>query len=147
MLDRFADDPLSELTQLARIATFTVLIGNADAHGKNIGLLHPTPTSVALAPLYDTVPTVMWPKLRADAAMAINGRWALDQITVEDVVAEAAGWGLSANETRSAATDTAEKIAIAASSPAMPARFAEVVASRCDAFVHGTHVRPDHAAE
>jgi hypothetical protein len=55
-----------------------VLIGNADAPGKNIALLHPTAEHVELALLYDTVPTALWPKLRRKAAMSIGGRYELD---------------------------------------------------------------------
>lgn len=56
------------MSRLLGAATFTVLIGNADAHGKNVALLHPSPDRVALAPLYDMVPTVFWPTLRKRAA-------------------------------------------------------------------------------
>jgi hypothetical protein len=54
------------------VVTFTVAIRNADAPGKNLSLLHPAPGIVSLAPLYDTVPTVMWRKLPARAAMWIT---------------------------------------------------------------------------
>lgn len=63
LLDSYSHDPLDQLDRLVAIATFTVLIGNADAHGKNLALVHPDPEHVELAPLYDTVPTVLWPKL------------------------------------------------------------------------------------
>jgi drug/metabolite transporter (DMT)-like permease len=53
-------------------AVFTVVIGDADAHGKNVSLLHPTPGRISLAPLYDTVPTALWPSLRPTAAMLVN---------------------------------------------------------------------------
>lgn len=41
LLDTYSPDPQAELDRLARIVAFTVLIGNADAHGKNLALLHP----------------------------------------------------------------------------------------------------------
>jgi hypothetical protein len=74
--------------------TFTVVIGNADAHGKNLSLLHPTAGMVTLAPLYDTVPTAMWPRLGDRAAMTINSKSALAAVTLDDIVAEAARWSL-----------------------------------------------------
>jgi serine/threonine-protein kinase HipA len=92
LLDRYAASPRDQLDRLLAAATFTTLIGNADAHGKNIALLHPTTQTVELAPLYDTVPTVLWPKLRRRSAMSVNGRWELDEITGADLVQEAAGW-------------------------------------------------------
>lgn len=49
LLSAYAADPLRELEQLVRVLTFTVLIGNGDAHAKNLALLHPTAETVALA--------------------------------------------------------------------------------------------------
>lgn len=93
LLDLYAADPLTQLDQLVRAITFTCLIGNADAHGKNVALLHPTPTTVTLAPLYDTVPTLLWPKLRKEAAMRVGGRTLLTEIAMTDIVREARSWG------------------------------------------------------
>lgn len=92
LLDAHAVDGPAQLDRLLEAVAFTVLIGNADAHGKNLALLHPTPETVALAPLYDTVPTLLWPRLRARAAMTIGGRSSLRDVTLADVVAEARAW-------------------------------------------------------
>jgi hypothetical protein len=73
--------------------TFTCLIGKAEAHGKNIALLHPTAAAITLAPLYDTVPTLLWPKLRKDSAMRTGGRVLLTATTVADIVRETRTWG------------------------------------------------------
>src|SRR4051812_45836826 len=90
LLAAHAEDPERELVKLATAATFTVLIGNADAHGRNLGLLHPRPGVLALAPLYDTVPTTLWSTARTDAAMSVNGRWGLRSVTLDDLEAEGA---------------------------------------------------------
>ena len=92
LLDRYASNPREQLDRLLATATFTVLIGNADAHGKNLALMHPTAETVKLAPLYDTVPTILWPKLRTHAAMSVNGRWELKRITAADLIEEARAW-------------------------------------------------------
>ncbi len=78
----------------------TVVIGNADAHAKNIALLHRAPGQVELSPAYDTVPTVLWPKLGTRAALSIGGCVDLPAVTVDDLVAEASRWGLSAATAR-----------------------------------------------
>lgn len=39
LFDRYAAEPVSQLERLASIAAFTVIIGNADAHGKKIAFL------------------------------------------------------------------------------------------------------------
>ena len=92
LLDAYATDPLAELDRLVAVVTYTVAIGNADAHGKNLALLHPDPETISLAPLYDTVPTALWPRLRSDAAMAIGGQVALADVGIEDIVREAIRW-------------------------------------------------------
>jgi serine/threonine-protein kinase HipA len=94
LLTAFGADPEGELVRLLERVVFTVVIGDADAHGKNISLLHPTPEHVALAPLYDTVPTALWPRLRPTAAMRVNGRTLLADVTAQDVLREARAWGL-----------------------------------------------------
>ena len=56
------------LRQLA----FNVLIGNADAHAKNYSVLL-RPDAVLLAPIYDTVPTGLFPAFDQELAMRIAG--------------------------------------------------------------------------
>lgn len=129
-LDRWAADPLTELTRLVRVVTFTVAIGNADAHGKNLSLLHPAPGVVSLAPLYDTVPTVMWPKLPTCAAMRINARTTLATVTLDDIVAEASRWKLSAATARAAAVNTAEGLLAALDTTAVPDDLADTIRAR-----------------
>lgn len=92
LLDSYAGDVEAQLDRLVEIVTFTVLIGNADAHGKNLAFLHPNPEQIELAPLYDTVPTALWPKLRTDAAMSIGAQVSLPDVTLKDIVREARLW-------------------------------------------------------
>jgi serine/threonine-protein kinase HipA len=130
LLERHSDDAPQELSQLARVAAFTVLIGNADAHGKNIALLHHSPGRVRLAPLYDTVPTTLWPKLRSDAAMTINRRSDLASVTVDDIVKEAEHWTLDAGRTRAAVESTIEVVLEALHSERVPIDLATSVRGR-----------------
>ena len=121
LLEAWAPDPETELFGLLDRLTFTVVIGDADAHGKNLSLLHPDPSAVTLAPLYDTVPTALWPTLRGDAAMAVNGRYGLSDITRADLVEEARRWGLSRASAAQRIGETAERLAAAAPSEAVDA--------------------------
>jgi serine/threonine-protein kinase HipA len=114
LLDRYAAKPQDQLDRLLAATTFTVLIGNADAHGKNLALLHSTPETVELAPLYDTVPTVLWPKLRKRGAMSIAGRWDLGSITVESLLDEAGAWRHPRERARTVVIETAERLREAA---------------------------------
>ncbi len=120
LLDAYAADGPAELDRLLAAVTFTVLIGNADAHGKNLAILHPTPESVALAPLYDTVPTALWPNLRTEAAMAIGGQVSLPDVTLEDIIREARAWSHPPDRARDVIIDTAKAIADAIASETIP---------------------------
>ena len=92
LLDVYSMDPWAELDRLAGVATFTALIGNADAHGKNLAVLHTSPGVITLAPLYDTVPTALLPGLQVDAAMSIGGTVTLEAVDLDAVLRSARRW-------------------------------------------------------
>ena len=106
LLDRYAGDPLAELHRLARIMAFKLAIGNADAHGKNLSVLLALDGTIVLAPLYDTVPTVMWPQLRSAAAMTVGGRADLARVTIGDLEAELRSWLVEPSSIVEAVTGT-----------------------------------------
>jgi len=139
LLDSYAVDPEAELDRLVAATAFTVLIGNADAHGKNLALLHPTPETVELAPLYDTVPTVLWPKLRSEAAMSVGGRVSLSDVTVDDLIREAGTWPHREGRAREAIAGTAEAVLEAIEAERIPAdsRVAAVVRKRARRLLAG----------
>ena len=108
LLDRYAADPLGQLDRLAAVATYTIIIGNADAHGKNIAFLLSGDGTIELAPLYDTVPTVLWPTLRREAAMTIGGAVGFESMNLATIEREARLWQHSPVSARAAATQCAE---------------------------------------
>jgi serine/threonine-protein kinase HipA len=55
----------------ANAVVFNFLVGNADAHAKNISLIHQD-DGVRLAPLYDVVSTAAYPELSRDLAISIG---------------------------------------------------------------------------
>jgi serine/threonine-protein kinase HipA len=121
LLDAYAVNPTQQLERLLAAVTFTVLIGNADAHGKNLALLHPTPENIGLAPLYDTVPTALWPKLRTDAAMAIGGQVSLSDVMIADIVREGRAWSLQEGRARAISIETIEIVKDAIEAELIPA--------------------------
>jgi serine/threonine-protein kinase HipA len=60
-------------------AIFNVIVGNADAHGKNFSLLYQA-GGVHLAPFYDLLSTVAYPDLSPNLAMRIAKRATLEEI-------------------------------------------------------------------
>lgn len=71
---------------------FNVLIGNADAHGKNYSILY-RKGQRRLAPFYDLVCTLAWPELSRTPAMKIGKSDSIETITP-------AHWQKMAKETR-----------------------------------------------
>jgi serine/threonine-protein kinase HipA len=67
-------------------AVYCALLGNADAHGKNISLTGDTTSGLTLTPWYDLVPTIAYPESLVDRvpAMAIGNAKRIDQIDAGD---------------------------------------------------------------
>lgn len=129
LLDRHGDATI-EIPKLLRALVFTVAIGNADAHGKNLSFLIDTDTgAVTLAPFYDTVPTVLWPKLRDSPAMAIGG--AFGWPSLDAVIAEARSWGLGVPAAAATVSAVIAELRQAVSA-CENARVAELVDTRLD---------------
>lgn len=74
---------------------FNALIGNADAHAKNLALLCTPSGTRQLAPFYDLVPTAYLPESLVDRApaMRIGHARHIDQVRPED-------WAAFANATQ-----------------------------------------------
>lgn len=136
LLDRYSIDPLDQLAQLVRAVTFTVAIGNADAHGKNLAFVHRVPGEIELAPLYDTVPTILWPALRREPAMPVGPRVCpIDEMTGGDVVDAARLWHVDPNRAAVLVADCAAAIASAvddASTPGVSDALGASVLAACE---------------
>ena len=72
VIDQRSSDTLKDTDTLLRWQIFNVLIGNCDAHGKNLSLLRRTDGSWGIAPLYDLVATRMYPRLTDRLAMSVG---------------------------------------------------------------------------
>lgn len=83
------------LMNLLDIVTYNIALGNADAHARNLSLMLAPDGSVRIAPLYDVVCTVAYPMASTGLSQRIAGRFSIDDVTTDDLVAEAAAWGLT----------------------------------------------------
>lgn len=72
LLRRVALRPAVDVLKLLDAVIFNLMLGNADAHGKNFSLLYDA-AGPRLAPLYDLVMTVAYPELSPTLAMPIGG--------------------------------------------------------------------------
>jgi serine/threonine-protein kinase HipA len=111
LLGAWAADPECEQLALLDRVVLTVAIGDAEAHGRNIALLHPEPDTVALAPVYSPAPAALWPHLQQRAALSIGTREDLLEVTVADLVREAGGWGLGRRTARTRIYDLLQRLA------------------------------------
>ncbi|WP_432544739.1 type II toxin-antitoxin system HipA family toxin [Kineococcus sp. SYSU DK002] len=79
-----------DVGELLRLTTLNVLLGNTDAHAKNISLLHAPDGRVELAPAYDVSPHAQYGRTRL--ALSVNGGFDLPAVGLEDLVAEGRSW-------------------------------------------------------
>lgn len=110
-----------DVRRLAEMVTAAVALGNLDMHTKNLGLLHPVSGEVLLAPAYDFVPQA---PISGDGklALAVNGKYRLNQLTLEDLVAEFASWPLRNGESIARNTLSALEATVASETPLAGAR-------------------------
>ncbi len=75
LVDRHAAAPARDRLALLDGVLFNYLIGNADAHAKNLAMQVEPGGRLRLAPLYDVLCTVIYPHLDTRMALAIGGEF------------------------------------------------------------------------
>jgi serine/threonine-protein kinase HipA len=71
--------PAADILKLLDAVIFNLIVGNADAHGKNFSILYDA-QGPRLAPLYDLLATIAYPQLSPKLAMKIGKRGTLDEM-------------------------------------------------------------------
>ena len=95
LLDRFADNPKEELTELLRQLITNAVLGNVDAHAKNYALLYQKLGVPTVAPMYDVVPVVDIEPRAVFLSMRIGGAIRFDEVERSHILDEATSWGLT----------------------------------------------------
>ena len=72
MLEEYSSQPIVDKRNLLQWVVFNYLIGNCDAHAKNISILF-LKGKVRLAPFYDLMSTMIYPELSRKLAMKVGG--------------------------------------------------------------------------
>lgn len=77
--------PILDIRTLLALIVFNFLMGNCDAHGKNISFLYPRQGKgriqpAMLAPLYDLVSTTVYEGFTPKLSMKIGGEYNIDRI-------------------------------------------------------------------
>ncbi|WP_461255248.1 HipA domain-containing protein [Treponema sp. R80B11-R83G3] len=88
IINEFSENRLSDIIRFMEWIIFNYLIGNTDAHAKNLSLLH-TGSGVKLAPFYDLLSTEVYPESVIDheMAMLINGKGKYSSLKQKDFIA------------------------------------------------------------
>jgi serine/threonine-protein kinase HipA len=95
LLRRSTTRPAVATLVLLDAAIFNLIVGNADAHGKNFSLLYDSGTT-SLAPLYDLLSTIAYPDLSPKLAMKIAKRAIVEELDRASWDAFAADIGMAA---------------------------------------------------
>ncbi len=93
----------------ARRLVLSAVLGDNDAHAKNVALLH-TEQGTVLAPAYDTVPSLFARDMIDEGfrlALAVNGSFDHRQVSVDELVAEVQSWRVIAPALARAAVEDA----------------------------------------
>ena len=96
LLRRCSANPIADQLKLWDILVFNYLIGNTDAHIKNLSLLYsPNQKTVRLAPAYDIVSTAVYPESTREMAVYIGDALSLEAVTRDSfrLAAKEAGLG------------------------------------------------------
>jgi serine/threonine-protein kinase HipA len=113
LLDEHSTSPGLDRLAGAQSAVFNFLIGNADAHAKNISLIH-SEDGVHVAPLYDLVCTAAYPELDTHLALSIGDELDPDSITSIHFADLAEDFSLSARGFERERRALSERVAIQA---------------------------------
>lgn len=84
-----------DVDALLRLVTFSHLIGNTDLHAKNVSYIHTPRGRTAVAPVYDVSMHLHSERSTREVGLLVNGKVSFDGITRDDLIAEAATWGLT----------------------------------------------------
>lgn len=131
--------PLVDLQTLLNAATFNLLIGNNDAHGKNFSLIYRTDGQTRLAPLYDLVSTAAYPELSTRMAMKIGGEYEAEKVGPKQVEKMAEEAALSAPMVRNRVVELANAVVdtLSAAKPEEPfaVELATQIRNRCQRII------------
>jgi len=103
-----ASECMGELREFCARLVFCLLCGNADAHLKNWSFIYPDGRHPRLAPVYDVISTVHYPRIKKELALTLGGVRNFEDIRLDSfrLLAEVAGltfdevstWVREANE-------------------------------------------------
>jgi serine/threonine-protein kinase HipA len=142
LLRRATTVPAVAVLAFLDASIFNLIVGNADAHGKNFSLLYQA-GGTTLAPFYDLLSTIAYPALSPNLAMKIAKRATLEEIGPATWTAFAEDIGLAAPFVRRRVKELSDAVVAhvpsVAGSPALAAldatalrEYAVLIATRAE---------------
>ena len=125
LLRRVSARPAEDVLKLLDAAIFNLIVGNADAHGKNFSILYDA-EGPRLAPLYDLLSTAAWPELSLRMAMRMGGRARLEEMDEKGWSGFAADAGLGVGLVRGRAVELSKRAVAHADSAAAILQHSEL---------------------
>jgi len=109
LLREFADSPRAEAARLFRQVAFRAVVGDEDGHGKNYSLLLED-GGVRVAPLYDSLCTLIYPELSGRMATPIGAQVSLAEVDRAALLDEARAMGLTGSDADGIVDDLAASL-------------------------------------
>jgi serine/threonine-protein kinase HipA len=135
LVDKHSND--EEKYTFVRMLAFNTAIGNADAHAKNYSVF--LDDGVRMAPLYDSIPTMVWPEFTEDRlAMKIGGARRPQEVTVDNWRKFARTSGLDEERVASIAMSVAQTVRDRAHDVYSAAGFDTTMLDHVDALIQST---------
>lgn len=139
-----------DLVKLLSLTTLNIIVGNADAHAKNVSMLHYDTGLIELAPAYDITPTTYYRNIPTSRGlvdlddalgMKVNHKKSIHSITAVDLIAEGRSWGLSGQDATGIVHETIDLISQFVDPAArrwnIPASISTFVTQRASALAEG----------
>lgn len=126
-----------DVISLLRRTTFSMAVGNADAHAKNFSVLHePGIPAIRLAPLYDVLSTIALEltdsagqPMQADTHLAqrVGEQADVRQVTAGNLIDEAVTWGIRQRPASAVVSETLDQVLAATATTPGDARVLAVI--------------------
>jgi len=110
LVEDWSSEPLLDASNLLNWAIYNFIIGNADAHGKNVSFLY-NEGLVRLAPFYDLISTAVYRRLDNKFAMMMGGQRDARYLLQDTLVKFAAEIGIDIRIVKSAFVKMMDSIA------------------------------------
>jgi serine/threonine-protein kinase HipA len=125
-----------DVAELLRLVTFNAVVGNADAHGKNLSILHYGDGEMELAPAYDVMSTMAYPGLDRTLGMYIDDVRNITKVTPNRIINEAVQWGMDRDQATDTVAETLTRVAELSHEPSLIAdpalSFADDIGQRAE---------------